>query len=184
MQWSRTPRGRVAGVRTSLHVLFSVSVRCPASVADISRGGRGDGEAWNGFGESTQNAFRGFWIAPRPGKCCPTFDLRPRRFPSVGSLGNILPGRGSLELLHHALCVVYRKWLLAQRRPGHPCREMSEGTIDVPSATRPSRDRASILARSSCGARGLLSPSECVALATLAQSSRRSRPCFPPALPG
>ena len=36
--------------------------------------------------------------------------FRPRCSSLIGSLGNVSPGRGSLELLHRAICVDYRKW--------------------------------------------------------------------------
>jgi hypothetical protein len=108
-------------------------VRCPASVAGISRGGRGDVEAWNGFRASTQNAFCRFRspLAPASVAKPSTWSVfRPHRSPSVGSLDNVSPGRGSLDLLHRTRCVAYRKWLLVHRRPGHP----PELTSSVPTS--------------------------------------------------
>ena len=71
---------------------------------------------------STRFADSGSHLAPASVTRPSTWNaFRPRRSPSVGSLGNVSPGRESLELLHHALCVGYRKLLLVHRRPGHPC---------------------------------------------------------------
>ena len=56
---------------------------------------------------------------------------------AVSPLGDVSPGRRSLELLHGPLCVAGRKSLLIPRRPGHPA-----AFADEPSkATAPSAFR-------------------------------------------